>query len=305
LTGKSNTEKPAEYLADIFIIRFELLVSNLEKLISEGDAETLHQSRVSARKMEALFDTFGHLSFSGEYKKISSEIKELIKLLGAGRETDVCIQFVNNYLSVIKIHDARIMGFIRHLRRTAGLKGKQAEIKTKIEYVIKDKDRTREFFNEVFTRKNQLFSPGNLKSCLKYAMPKLLDEIMGYKEDVMIGSKRKLHKMRIKSKPLRYMLETSVEFLNLKVEEYHKVIKAFVEQAGTVHDYDVLIDILRDYRKEFAKNMNKDMLLGSGNSLKIFSSYLTRMRKSEFDQLKEMLEGINEGFRKSFIGSLM
>ncbi len=121
----------------------------------------------------------------------------------------------------------------------------------------------------------------------------------------MKGSERKLHKMRIKSKPLRYMLETSVEFLNLKVEKYHKLVKAFVEKAGTVHDYDVLISILSVYRKEFSKKNSKVMLLGSGNSLGIFSSYLTRMRKSEFEHLKEMLDDFNEEFRKSFIDSLM
>lgn len=305
MTGKTNTENPAEYLADIFIIRFELLISNLEKFVTEGDPESLHQSRVSARKMEALFDTFGHLSFSGDYKKISSEIKELIRLLGAGRESDVCIQFTNDYLAIIKIHDARITGFIRHLRRLAGLRKNRDEIQNAVEKIIKDKDRIKEFFNEVFRHGNRMFRQDNLRGYLKYSMPKLFDEIMNYKEEVMNGSKRKLHKMRIKSKPLRYMLETSVEFLNLKVEKYHMAIKEFVEKAGTVHDYDVLTELLRVYRKEFSKNVSGNMLLGSGNSLKIFSFYLTRMRKSEFEHLKEMLEGFDEEFRKTFIDSIM
>ncbi|MCI0473044.1 MAG: CHAD domain-containing protein [Ignavibacteria bacterium] len=305
MTGNTSTEKKTEYLADIFLIRFELLTSNLEKFITDGDAESLHQSRVSARKMEALFDTFGHLSFSGDYKKISSEIKELIKLLGAGRESDVCIQFTDDYLQVIKIHDARIMGFRRHLNRIAGYSKNRDAIQNAVEKIIKDNDRIKEFFNAVFRHENRMFRPENLRGYLKYSMPKLYDEIINYKDDVIKGSKRKLHKMRIKSKPLRYMLETSVEFLNLKVEKYHKPVKAFVEKAGTVHDYDVLIDILNGYRKEFSQKNSKVMLLGSGNSLKIFSSYLTRMRKSEFEHLKEMLEGFNEEFRKSFIDSLM
>jgi len=305
LTGNTNTGKKTEYLADIFIIRFELLISNLEKFITEGDAEVLHQSRVSARKMEALFDTFGHLSFSGDYKKISSEIKGLIRLLGSGRESDVCMQFTDDYLAVIKIHDTRIMGFKRHLRRLERLRNNRDEINGAVEKIIRDKENIKEFFNEVFRHENRMFSPENLRGYLKYSMPRLFDEIMNYKEEVMKGSKRKLHKMRIKSKPLRYMLETSVEFLNLKVEKFHKSVKAFVEKAGTVHDYDVLIEILMDYRKEFSKNNYKGMLLGSGNSLKIFSSYLSRMRKSEFEYLKELLEGYNEEYRKTFIDSLM
>jgi CHAD domain-containing protein len=206
---------------------------------------------------------------------------------------------------VIKIHDARIMGFKRYLSRTAGYNRNRDAIQIAVEKIIKDNDRIREFINTVFRHENRSFRPENLRGYLKYSMPKLYDEIMNYKDDLINGSKRKLHKMRIKSKPLRYMLETSVEFLNLKVEKFHKQVKSFVEQAGTVHDYDVLIKILRDYRKEFSKKDSKSMLLGSGNSLRIFSSYLTRMRKSEFEHLKEMLEGFNEEFRKSFIDSLM
>jgi hypothetical protein len=69
----------------------------------------------------------------------------------------------------------------------------------------------------------------------------------------------------------------------------HYQIKEFVEQAGLIHDIDMLTERIEKFSEVLARLKNKDRIITKDKSLKVFIKYLNSRRKEEFEFFRNMI----------------
>lgn len=65
---------------------------------NEEDIEFVHKTRVSSRRLRAALSLFRFCYPAKEFKKWSSQIKKVTRLLGEARDLDVQIAFIEQYI---------------------------------------------------------------------------------------------------------------------------------------------------------------------------------------------------------------
>jgi CHAD domain-containing protein len=122
-------------------------------------------------------------------------------------------------------------------------------------------------------------------------IPKLYDRVFDFK-DIVISNpsdKKKLHKMRLKAKPLRYLLEFANETFDCNLADLHFQIKEFVEQGGLIHDIDMLVDRIEKFAVVLENLKNKEKIITKDKSLKVFIKYLKVRRNVEYQSFRNMI----------------
>ncbi|MBL7129094.1 MAG: CHAD domain-containing protein [Ignavibacteria bacterium] len=305
-----------ECLSIIFNARITKLYSYTDRVFEEEDVEALHDMRVSARRLQAVFKIFKGLFLKKEYKKHYTRVRGVVKLLGKVRELDVTIGYIINHINKSTVEDKRILFLL-----LARIK-KQNLYERKI---ISENEMLKDFA----THEVQLlkFMDDNLlnpemssttdtdydKSFRDYAymiIPAMYDRVMEYKNSVVghPGRKEELHRMRIQTKPLRYALET---YQNIFAEDFRKnfkAVKSFVERIGTIHDIDVLIPVLKEYMEEiniYNSNFVNKLQKIPTVALLEFIRKLNTDRKQNFEELCDILrKWESEDFRQKLIMSM-
>jgi CHAD domain-containing protein len=287
-------------LSAIFCEKIKSLCSILNSYVKTQNEDDLHKSRVAARKLESLFRSFGHLSLNEKYKQYYSETKELIKLLGVTRELDVCIEMAKDYLKLIKIQNYYLLLFLKSLERTDASKRKQIMKSDLLNVFISEENAMTEFFTTEFSTINKI----NLQKLFGFIISELYDKVTDYMDRFIKkpDSKALLHNMRIKSKPLRYNMEFAIEYCRMNLKHHHANIKELVENAGKIHDIDVLTGKLEMFERAASKVKNNYI---RNKSAKIFISYLKGIRKDEIGKLNGLLESFTKNkFREKLIKAL-
>lgn len=283
----NNNSKP---ISDVFLNRSLAFIYNLEKFIDDPVEENLHQSRVSGRKLESLFEAFGHLLNDG-YKIYYKQIIDIIKLLSASREADVCISMTDEYFKRINADNIIIRNFLSHLIRYSNLQRKRIFKNNEINQFLETKNSFEKFIRLDMFAGNTYLSMDDAKNYTRLIIPQLYDKVFNYQDIVIYNpsNKKKLHKMRLKAKPLRYLLEFASEVFEGNLIDLHKQIKQFVEQAGLIHDIDMLIERIEKFSELLSKLKNKGQIITRDKSLKVFIRYLNSKRKTEFKIFSDMV----------------
>ena len=297
----NETAEKSFALPQIFCDKLISLCSLLNSLRITGNEDDLHKSRVGARKLESLFSSFGHLSGSEQYKQYFSRTKELIKLLGSTRELDVCISMTNDYLKLIKIQNYYLLLFLKSLEKSAAAKRKHILKSDLLNLYTGEEKKMLEFFSHEFASGRSNIYDYDVRKLFGFMIPQLYDKITDYIERFLQkpDSKSILHKMRIKSKPLRYNMEIAIEYCNMNLKNHHSQIKEFVESAGDIHDIDVLARKLEVFDRAASKVKNNYI---QNKSVKIFVQYLKSRRKEKIAKLQQLLESFGKNkFRDKLI----
>lgn len=254
-----NVEKTlGEVLPEIFLLFYSDFRRNLIKLHNKYTTDNLHDTRVSARRMESVFIGYEDVLRSGlrkksvnEYEKIMKLIKRIIKLFGKPREIQVLFDIVRNYgknkrneklAAKLFYSDLRInrVKFIDDLYSSKEFK-KSLKTIEKIPEYISD------------------FIRGNLPSSMimisfREHYSRLIDKMKFRLFSDLAGidkvDSELLHRIRIETKPLRYLLDMCVGLLDEEFSNFRTLIKVLVEKIGEYHDVDVV------QRKAFAHFIN-------------------------------------------------
>ncbi|MBN1633222.1 MAG: CHAD domain-containing protein [Ignavibacteria bacterium] len=244
-----NVEKTlGDVLPDIFILFYNDLKKNLIKLHRKYTTDNLHDTRVTARRMESLFIGYEDVLKSGlkkksvdEYEKIIKLIKRIIKLFGQPREIQVLFDIVRNYnknnrdeklASKLFYSDLRInrVKFIDDLYSSKEFK-KSLKSVEKIPEYISD------------------FICGNLPSTIfmipfrehySHLINKMKFRLFSDLAGIDSIDSELLHRIRIETKPLRYLLDMCVGLLGEEFGNFRSLIKVLVEKIGEYHDVDVV-----------------------------------------------------------------
>lgn len=287
---KDKNNNNGKLLSDVFLNRSFAFLHYLEKFVEDPVEENIHQSRVSGRKLESLFEAFGQLS-CGDYNTFYKQIVNIIKLLSASRETDVCISMTKDYYHQIKVGNFVLSNFLNHLVRNSKLQRKRIFKDNTILDFINGKDSFEKFIRYDMFGGSDIISLDTARKYTLVILPKLYDKVFDYSDTVLDNpsDKKKLHRMRLKAKPLRYLVEFANEVFNVNLDVVQHKIKEFVEQAGLIHDIDMLIERVNKFSEILSNIKNKDRVISKDKSLNVFVKYLNAERKEEYDVFCEMI----------------
>lgn len=283
-------------LNDIFLNSTLLLYNNLEKYVEEPDEEALHQVRVSARKLENLFESFGKLSPHEDYYHYLKVVKGIIKLFSPKREIDVCMIMTLDYFRIVKTESLLLEGFFTYLLNLKQKLGNNIFISKKLKRFINNKESFEKFIRlDLFSGLKNL-TKSDAKEYLISLIPSLHLKFMMYKDEVVSYPEniKALHKMRLKAKPLRYTLDFAIDIFEIKQTLRDNKIKDFVNLAGYIHDIDELLERVNLYKQTVRSIQRKDKSIVKDGSLKLFERYFLKQRKDTYKSLKKLLLNLNQ-----------
>jgi len=304
-----------ECLLIIFNARIKRLYSYTDRVFKDEDVEALHDMRVSARRLQAVFKIFKQLFPKKDYKENYQKVRGVVKLLGIVRELDVNIGIIENFMSKTELQDKRIL-----LLLIARLKSKNLSERK----IISNNEMLKDFSSHedqlVRFVESSLFHPGKdtnvkylEKSFRDYAfmiIPPMYDSVMEFRTRVLDHPERieELHRMRIQTKPLRYTLETYQDIFSDDFKRNLKEVKAFVERIGTIHDIDVLLPILQDFEEEikiYNSSLENRTQIIPTSALEEFIKKMNSNRDKNFKELCNILRRWEMGsFKEKLIESM-
>ncbi|MBN2134072.1 MAG: CHAD domain-containing protein [Sedimentisphaerales bacterium] len=229
--------------------QLEKLTKELRGVRQNDDIESVHQARVASRRMRAAFRMFGDCFEDKRLVKWQKRIKILTKGLGAARDKDVQIDFVETFRQTEEAAEKRNRpGLTRLLLRLRQARDTlQPEVLKALEKLGKG-DVLAEMHGELerilFTLRS---SDVPLQSPVVWARG--AEQIHRRKHDLFVcehtlddpGDQVGHHQMRIAAKRLRYTMEICDLAYEGKLAPFIKGVKKVQTLLGDVHDCDVWV----------------------------------------------------------------
>ena len=225
--------------------RLPALVGEIEGVRAAEDIEYVHRMRVASRRIRNALALFGDDLPHKHYAAWRGEMRRITKALGAARDTDVQIAWVQDFLKQ-DTDEVQRVGIERLLLR---LRQQRARLQSR---VVKALDRVEgkrifEDMNEtlqqllVHARVYEIESlPADLYGRATEAIRLRLEEFLAYEPHVAYPERAvELHQMRIAAKHLRYTLEVFDPIYERALRKPIKIVKEIQELLGEVHDCDV------------------------------------------------------------------
>ncbi|MDO8735102.1 MAG: CHAD domain-containing protein [Elusimicrobiota bacterium] len=115
----------------------------------------------------------------------------------------------------------------------------------------------------------------------------LFDKMLSYQTRVIDHPLllKDLHKMRIASKPLRYMMELCEPVFGREFRTYYQQIKQLVELMGIMHDIDIALPLVKN----------------QCNEIRLLNRILKRSKKIQTKSLVNLIRCLKEKREKLFI----
>ena len=279
-----------DVLPDIFMLFYNNFRSNLIKLHKKYSTDNLHDTRVAARRMESLFIGYEDVLKSGlkkdsvyEYDKTMRLIKRIIKLFGKPRELQVLFDIVRNYTKSSK--DVKLASKlfysdlrIKRVKSIDNLYSSEDFLKS-----LKSTEKIPGYISE--------YIAGNLpSSVIMMSFRNHYSELIDRMKFNLFSDLSKidsidselLHQVRIKTKPLRYLLDMCTGLLDDEFSNLRSMIKVLVEKIGVYHDVDVVQQKAFSHFINFKKTQSE-----SANQFVGYLNYL------EQEKIKHKVEIIN------------
>lgn len=279
-----------DVLPDIFILFYNNFRSNLIRLHKKYSTDNLHDARVAARRIESLFIGYEDVLKSGlkkdsvsEYEKTMRLIKRIIKLFGKPREIQVLFDIVRSYTGSSK--DLKLASKLFY-----------SDLRIKKVKSIDDLYSSRDFLKSLKSTEKipgyiSKYIAGNLPSLVimksfRHHYSELIDKmkfnLFSDLSKIDSVNPELLHQIRIKTKPLRYLLDMCTGLLDEEFSNLRSLIKVLVEKIGVYHDVDVVQQKAFSHFINFKKTQSE-----SANQFVGYLNYL------EQEKIKHKVEIIN------------
>ena len=237
----------------IWLYLYLVLTKNCAlNFIKKGEEEDLHQFRVNIRRIRSLLYSFREIFSEEIYQKLNSSLKPIAQKTNLKRDIDV-------FLVSLEKEKEFYRDFYEYL------KNEQIYQKIEIELFIKsDKFKNILFDLETFLKDSSNFYINAhaylpAKTFAKNSFKKLHKKIeKGLIDLTPSKSIEEYHKIRIKIKKLRYLLETFSYFL--KEKRIKQTLKTLQESFGDLNDAHKQIILLRDYLQKYPDDITAQKL---------------------------------------------
>ena len=237
------------YLFGLQVLQERLppLTKEVEGVRAAEDVEYVHRMRVASRRMRNALALFGEDLPHKHYDNWRGEMQRLTRALGAARDTDVQIVWVQAFLKQVADETPRV-GIERLLLR---LRQQRTKLQDKVVRAL-DRLEDKRIFDDMDETLHELLVyarvyevetlPTDLYRRANEAIRLRLEEFLTYEPHVPYPERSaELHQMRIAAKHLRYTLEVFGPLYDRALRKPIKIVKEIQELLGEVHDCDVWI----------------------------------------------------------------
>jgi len=290
---KKSLDQSYQLLAARHICKqVDALIRQVGGVHKNEDVECVHKARVASRRIRAAINMFSEYLPDKKGKNWRKEIRRVTKKLGAARDTDVQILFINETLSQLT-EGSCLQGIQRLLLR---LKQKRDTLQEPAVKALNrlQKRRTLEQMHQWaaktktnLQKKNvRLQSPCVFQEAQKHILNRW-DKILTFAASLDDPQDYKRHhQMRVEVKRLRYTMEICNPAYEDSLNDYIKGVKKLQTLLGDIHDCDVWVEnlalFLDDERQKTLDYYGHTEHFGQ---LQTGIEYLIRQRQESREQL--------------------
>ncbi len=217
------------------------------------DIECVHRMRVASRRARNALALFGECLSHKHYESWRKDLRRITRALGAARDLDVQISWVEDFLNHAAEESWRV-GITRLLLRL-----RQERARQQVQ-VIQALDQLSAIDDMVGTLHEMIVHarvyeidslPADLYQRAYEAILLRLEEFLAFEPFVAFPERtNELHQMRIAAKHLRYTLEVFAPLYKGELKRGLKVVKEIQELLGEFHDCDVWLTFLAQFLEE-------------------------------------------------------
>jgi CHAD domain-containing protein len=214
------------------------------------EIEAVHQMRVASRRLRAALQIFADVLPRAKVKRWRTDVRKVTRALGAARDLDVQIAFVDDVLGACD--ERRLRPGLARLRlrlsqQRQALQGRAEKAMDRLEQSALFTTMAHDLHQvQVDARLSGSARPGPaLFRHARCVLMRRIEELLAYQQYVdQPHAKEPLHQMRIAAKRLRYTLEVFAPAYDGQIDRPLKRVKRLQSQLGDLHDLDVWIDRL-------------------------------------------------------------
>ena len=236
--------------------RLPAMAQEIDGVRAATDIECVHRMRVASRRMRNALVLFGDELPHKHYAAWRDEMRRITKALGAARDADVQIKWVQEFLQqdtdeVQRVGIERLLLRLRQQRTRAQGKVMKALDRLEDKRILPDMNETLQELL-VHARVYEIESlPADLFRRATEAIRLRLEEFLAFAPHVTHPERvRELHQMRIAAKHLRYTLEVFQPLYERGLRKPIKIVKEIQELLGEVHDCDVWLSYVPQFIEE-------------------------------------------------------
>lgn len=285
--------------------------SQMDGVQNSEDKEYVHKMRVTSRRIRAALPLFRKCFRKKSYREWIKEIKKVTRFLGAARDLDVQIIFIENYAKKFDAGNASTGLDLLLTRQRDRRVDAQAKVIIGLQQledsgVIKN---IGEHYDQVLkeTTTRQLDSSCvQEKACLHVSAK--VDDFLAM-EDCVYRENEVLrhHEMRICAKWLRYTMEVFSHLYKDELSEQIGIVKKFQDTLGEMHDCDVWIEYIPRFAAEvknelLSKGEDRENINKAEQELSKFVEHVRERRKTHYRSFVRLWE---ETKGKNFFEKLM
>jgi CHAD domain-containing protein len=234
--------------------RLPVLAQEIDGVRAADDIEYVHRMRVASRRIRTALALFGEELPRKHAAAWRAEMRRITRALGAARDTDVQIDWVQQFWQHTT-DEAQRAGLERlllrlHQQRTR-LQGKVMKALDRLEnkHILVDMSETLQAL--VSKAETDAAPPADLPPRAADAILARLEELLAFEPHVAHPEHiHELHQMRIAAKHLRYTLEVFEPLYNRALRKPIKIVKEIQELLGEVHDCDVWLEYVPQFIEE-------------------------------------------------------
>jgi putative phosphoesterase len=229
------------------------LENQIDGVRKNSDIEYVHKLRVASRRLRTSLSVFDECFESKFVRKWRKATKNLTRSVGAARDADVKIAFLENYSHTIQEDNA-----VRGVDYIIGLKKARRIAMQSDVLEILDDLASSQIFDEIsdyckMITKDDEHEINTLSTYEKahHQISVRLDEMLTFEQFVRNeAAAEKHHELRIAAKRLRYTMEIFSPIYKGGLSDQISLMKQFQDVLGEMHDYDVWVEELREDRPE-------------------------------------------------------
>lgn len=257
MNGASNASYDL-FGADALLKRLQALMQEVEGVRKAEDIEFIHRMRVASRRLRTALSLFQDSLPPREFDAWRKQIRRVTRALGAARDTDVQLLFLQTFLDGLSAEEKAYRPGIERLllrwrQRRACLQADVTRALDRLE-ASRTAERMGQLLRErlVEARMQQVSVTAPSVYLRAYrAISLRLEELLAfdayvYRPDCMA----ELHAMRIAAKRLRYTLEVFAPLYPDGLKEPLRIVRAIQEMVGDIHDCDVWVAGLPQFLQE-------------------------------------------------------
>ena len=242
--------------AKALLKRLQDLMKEIEGVRRAEDIEYVHRMRVASRRIRSALNLFENCFPAKGLKKWNKQMRRVTRALGAARDTDVQMDFLQKFMDSLSESRYRpgIQRFLLRLQqKRKELQGEVVRIMDQLELsgVLEEMGRALRQIR-VYARMRHIDESSSYVYQQAYLTISLrLENMLAYEPYVNQPERlEELHAMRIAAKRLRYTMEIFEPLYQNKLKQILKTVRKVQTTLGDIHDCDVWVEYLPQFLEE-------------------------------------------------------